>query len=732
VSTLLRAAPLLVGLAFASAAGGFCAGGTEAGPGRQAAGGGTAGQADTATVGQQPAAPPPAPDCPPGARALVETGHRGEVLAMEYDEARGLLFSAGEDGTVRVWDAVRRILLHRLQATHLAAAMLAVSPAQAPRVAVLETDSTRTWAISVWDWEQEKRLFRVELAENPLFLRYSGGGELLAWGESRWDSLRLVRADTGDPVRLGSADLGIVGFAEIGAAGRTIMTYQLTGRIAYWDLASGALLREMASVPYLASVRMSRDRRFLAGSTGREIVVVDALSGAVRARSPLSGVLALDFSPAGDTIAAAAGPGAAPGLSLWSLGVDSLARIETAPTLRSAVVVRFAGDGVLAAARGGEIQSVSLRGGEPEVLARDELDRVTGIDVAAGRVALATASRVWVFSSRLLVGRSAAGSASLQGSEALVDAVSVPNPHGAASGVSFLSPERILVWDRGDSPGPAVVLDIPSRTFVRAGGEGRGPLLESEVQRPGSPLAGQLLSLERGGVVSVSDTLTGLVRFSTRLPGVSTVTAAGPGELVGGRNAAVASEGSLLRINMETGETVPVPTRAVFIYDMLFEPASGALYSLGVDAAGFTSLLRHAGRGFETETAIDRVDWEDLFATLAFDPSTGLLFSSLGSARIGVWDAGSLALMKFPDTGRVPRTLRARDGLLFALNRDSTVGVWDENRGENLGEISLFADGEWCFLFPGGRYAASRDGARHVGVRIDGQSAADPAGCRVR
>ncbi len=698
--------------------------GAAAEPGTQAA--------EPQAAEPQAVALPSAPECPAGARALVQTGHRGEILALEYDEARGLLFSAGEDGTVRVWDSVRRTLLHRLQATHLSAGMLAVSPSQAPRIAVLETDWTRSWAISVWDWEREKRLFRVQLAETPLFLRYSGGGELLAWGEPRWDSLRLVRADTGEPVGLGSEAFGIVSFAEIGAAGKTIMTYQLAGRIAYWDLASGSLLREVPSVPYLASVRMSRDKRFLAGSTGREIVVVDALSGAVRARSAISAALSLDFSPAGDRIVVAAGPGAAPGLSLWSLGADSLTRDQSAPVLPSAVAARFAGDGLVAAARGGEIQSLSLGGGGASVLARDELDRVTGIDVATGSVALATAARVWVFSSRLLAGRSVAAAGFAPGSDALVQAVSVPNPHGAASGISFLSPDRVLVWSRGESPGPAVVLDIPSRTFLRAGGEGRGTLLESEVQQPGSPLAGKLLSLEQGGAVSLSDVLTGQVSFSARLPGVATIAAAGRAELVGGRNAAVGSEGSLLRINMDTGETVAVPTRAVFIYDMLHEPSSGALYSLGVDGAGSTSLLRHAGRGFEEETVIDKVDWEDLFASLAFDQSTGLLFSSLGSARIGVWDAGSLALMKFPDTGRVPRTLRARDGLLFALNRDSTVAVWDENQGENLGEISLFADGEWCFLFPGGRYAASQDGARRVGVSVDGQPMADPAACRVR
>jgi hypothetical protein len=76
--------------------------------------------------------------------------------------------------------------------------------------------------------------------------------------------------------------------------------------------------------------------------------------------------------------------------------------------------------------------------------------------------------------------------------------------------------------------------------------------------------------------------------------------------------------------------------------------------------------------------------------------------------------------------------LGARDGLLFALARDSTVAVWDEARGESLAEISLFADGEWGFVFPGGRYAASAGGAGHVHVSVDGVPADEPGACRIQ
>ena len=701
-------------------------------------------------TGQPPGAPSGAPsgaaadasvksreDLPAGVKTLVDTGHRGEVLALEYDEERRLLFSAGEDGTVRVWDPARGALVHRLQVTHLPVAMIAIDPS-GPRVAVLETDGARSFAISVWDWEQEKRRFRIELAEAPLFLRYSGGGSWLVYGQPRWESLTIVNSESAAPLTFHSEGFGIVSFAEIGPSEKTIMTYQPAGRIAYWDLASGSLVRDLASVPYLGAIRISRDRRYLAGSTDTEVVLVDLLTGAIRARTVLAGALSADISPDGGELAFAtaaqahspAPPGAPAALSLWSVAGEALIRRGDVPPFPAApVIARFGGQGLFVATRGGEIHEISAAG-ERTLLAGDDLAFVTGIAVAARRIALATSERIWVFSSRLLAA-ARAPTPTVDASTPSIDVVTVPNPFKDAVGLSFLSPDRLQVWPKGDASGPSLTLEVASSSFLgRGGGENRGPFLEADVQPEGSPLAGALLSLEKSGTVRLTDPATGAVRYESRLPGMSTIALTGSSELAGGRNAAIAMEGSLLRIGMETGETVAIPTRAVFTYEILFDPAVAALYSIGVDAGGSTSLLRHSGRGFETEIPIDRVDWEDLFATLALDSSTGLLFSSLGLSRISVWDTGALALMRFPDTARVPRALRARDGLLFSLNRDSTVSVWDE-RGSHLAEISIFSDEEWCFLLADGRFSASSGGARHLEVSIDGSPAPDKDAFRI-
>ena len=111
----------------------------------------------------------------PGARSLVNTGHTGAVLGLAFDARRDLLLSSGDDGTVRLWDTTLGIQVRKLQVTQLGARLLAVNPA-APQLAVIVTDGTGSYFLSVWDWEKERQLYRLPLKEEPLFLRFSARG----------------------------------------------------------------------------------------------------------------------------------------------------------------------------------------------------------------------------------------------------------------------------------------------------------------------------------------------------------------------------------------------------------------------------------------------------------------------------------------------------------------------------------------------------------------------------
>ena len=94
-------------------------------------------------------------------RAIVDSGHAGVVRWIEVDVKRGLLFSSGDDGTVRIWDPVAGNLMHTLQVTQLSTGRIAVNPS-APQLAVVVTDGSVSF-LAVWDWEKERQLYRIPL-----------------------------------------------------------------------------------------------------------------------------------------------------------------------------------------------------------------------------------------------------------------------------------------------------------------------------------------------------------------------------------------------------------------------------------------------------------------------------------------------------------------------------------------------------------------------------------------
>jgi WD40 repeat protein len=659
--------------------------------------------------------------------SIVNTGHRGTVFDLQYDQRRNLLFSAAEDGTVRIWDTHEGILYRSLRVTRLSARMIAIDPV-APRVAVVVSDGLSSVSLSVWDWEQEKQLLRVPLRDAPLFLRFSGQGSFLVYGESSWQSLKILDSSTGSPLQFHPEGFGIVAFAEMSRSEKTIMTYQVSGRISYWDLASGGLSLDIPTTPYLSHIRISRDRRYIVGTTGREVVLVDTLSGAVRGRAAITSDACLDISGEGDRIAAVPTAGGSP--TEWSVSSDSLIGVHLSVKAdpggnsgEAYQVLCYGTDGLYLAGSSGVVSELSSSG-NLHVIGRNVLADITGIDARHGFLALGSRDWIRVFRSDLLEGSQ---------SPSYIHSFLIENPWKSSVGLLFISNASLLAWSKDDNAPRFAVLDLPDSAFtLRSAGDPqptpRFRTLPSGFRSPLADLAlagTSLLGVENGGTIRVVDLATGVSHFEVRVPALSAVVAASSTELIGGKNTALASGGSLVRINIRTGETVGIPGRNVFTWDLAFDPSAPgaggpALYSLGVDASGATNLLLHDGSGFERETVIATDQEEVLDASLALDPSTHVLYAALGQARIVSWNGGKATII--PAEYASLRGFLACEGLLFSLDRDSVLSIADQSSGSRVGELSLFSDGEWAATVPGGGYLASPGGDSHVRVFVNGTS----------
>lgn len=639
-----------------------------------------------------------------GVRAVVDSGHRGAVLALDYDDGRKLLFSTGADGTVRIWDPVARVLIRSLTVTNLRVGMVAADPA-ATQVAVLVTDGIHFFSVEVWDWEQEKRLYQIPLDDAPLFIRYSASGRYILFSTPSWKSLRIVDAGSGKPVPVPAEESGIVELARLSRTEKVLMTYRLTGSLSYFDLASGRLLEKRDTVPQISHARISHDLSFMVGSTDTGIFRIDLGTGAVQASADLPGVTGIDISPADDQIACTR---QGSGVSLWSLASGTLAPAalpQQAP--QDASTLRFGSESLFVGGRDGNITSVS-GSGETASFPGDERAQISGIAARGDMLALATSAWLKVFVSGL------AGTAAQSTSDApgTLRAIQVDNPFKTPAGLLFLDDNSLLVYRSADGPGDYRIFDIPSRSFRLAPTALPAPVIEA--QADGS----RCLLLAKDGTLRIIGLPDGSPRLEVTRPGAMWATLTSGHAVVVAGDPGVSEQGSLVKINTDTGETDPIPSRNKYSYEVVFDPVSGVLYSLGVDADDRTNLLSHTGSDFQKETPIDSSLGEHLFASLAIEAATGTLYTTLGREWISQWKDGALKRLGAPAQGA--SLLLSGNGALYALNRDSSVSITSPSAGRPVGELSLFVDGGWVLTLPDGRFAASQGKDSLVNV-LDGQ-----------
>ena len=214
---------------------------------------------------------------------LVNTSHRGTVHDLAYDAQRRLLFSAGEDGTVRVWSHDRRTIVRHLRLGAVRVMRIELHP-ERPLLAAFARSTMGEEVLEVWDWQSERQLFRHRLAEAPLHLGFTSLGSSLVYSLAQFDSVVFLDPATGErQTRLPSA-IGIVSFIATSTNERTIMTYQPTGEVRYWDAATRELKAVVPTLPGLESLVLSADKNLLVARSGGEMVTIDVVTGAVRSR----------------------------------------------------------------------------------------------------------------------------------------------------------------------------------------------------------------------------------------------------------------------------------------------------------------------------------------------------------------------------------------------------------------------------------------------------------------
>ncbi len=633
-------------------------------------------------------------------RVLISTGHTQSINDFALLESDNTLFSAGDDGTLRVWDSGTNRLLHKLQISHLPIVKIAVHP-EKPEVALVETDRINTYHLSVWNYSTGKELFSHKIQEIPLFLKYSPQGTYLIYSRTDWKSLTFLDADTGQLSPVLGDGFGIVSDLFFSQSEKTLVTYNASGTIRYWNTENGEQkTTPISTIGDLTKINFSENGVFMLGVKGNTIYLVNLVNGQIEAREQFENLYAYSFYPGSNLITLYISENSRPRFLSYRVEQNSFlfpVQKSTIAPDRTEAPLQLIGSDLFFCTPEGSIFTQSVYSSEAELFSKSVLMKVSDIGFSDNRLFLATEKDIFSLRSRAF---SENPGTSSRRSNYSFFTEQYANPLQSKSGITALSEERFLLYPREGQKTELYLYEADR--FNKLNIELSAPVQSADLYNS------EILLLEQGGTLRIIDPVADRETFNYSSFGLQSATESYDDKIIVARNKNEFINTTLLSINPETSETVPIPDRNLLTFSLDYDHTTRSLYTLGFEERRDsirTVLKEHQGSNYGRVATLLSYPGEDNEATLAIDRETSRVFTSLGYGDVHMftWD-GFTTLQKVE---HIPRKLYTHAGLLYSLNGDSSISVWDIDHGKLLMTLYMFENSSWAITFSDGSYYAT-------------------------
>lgn len=643
-------------------------------------------------------------------RVLINTGHTQAINDFAQASKQNLLFTAGNDGTLRVWEnrrlsSVRGSLLYKLQISHLPIVKIAVHPTK-PLVAMIETDRINTFHLSVWNYRSAEEIFSHKIKEIPLFLKYSPRGTYLIYGKTEWDSLTFLDSQTGSLETVLDSGFGIVSDVFLSSSEKTLLTYSPSGLLRYWNLETGEEKTSFSTIGDLVDIQFADNGVYMVGTKGKSVYLVNLVNGSVEAQETFESIRSIDLDEERDRIVLYFTENSRPRFQSFRIEQVSSSRFFT-PTQKSVSAPDFAvpplllqDSRVLFSRDDGSLYTQSIYDAEPSVYASSVLLKVSGLSFSDSTIVVASPSTIMKLSSPLF---GTAATETMKTDQYNFHTERFDNPLGNSDvGILNLGGDTFFIYPKAGVGNSMYLFD--GADFTPLNTQLTGPVEEASLYE------GNILLLEKSGILRIIDPVEDRQVFNYSSFGLQSAVESYQNNILLSRNRTEFINTTLLRINPETSETVPIPDRNLLTFHLAYDNTTRILYSLGFEQRRNnirTVLKQHQGRNYSRISTLLSYPGEDSGATLAIDPGTSRVFTSLGYGDVHMFTWNGFSTMEKVE--HIPRELYTHNGRLYSLNGDSSISIWDTSSGKLQMTLNVFKDLSWGISFADGNYFATED-----------------------
>jgi WD40 repeat protein len=643
----------------------------------------------------------------------VRSGHNAAVTALSWSSAGNRLFSAGEDGKLTVWDTTSGRLLQSIRADQLGVRKMVIYP-DGERVALYSSDGQRH-RITVWNWRTGEREFLHAPQDEVLTMTVSDQETYLMYSMPSRQSVRVLDAGTGRPLPFLRQETGIVSWMVIASSEERVMMYTpSTGRITYRTIVTGRSVAEFEAPRQLTMPNLLSARRYaVARDADGLLAVVDLLSGEVVDAAPAGEIGSISVDSAnGEIVLLTDTFGGRRSIRRYRFADGTLQqRYATFREIPEDVTgIAVAGRGFYGGTETGDLLQWMPFEAASSLFAESILEPINDLYVTQNQLHMLTPDRIITISSDFFNEQYSATRET-----SFLRQSMIPLPIGDAGQFLPNDDGDLLLWTPRNPQSRLNNYRLGERQIDPIDFSVASGLLDVDIY------GDELLTLSRSGTLELRDRFNGSLITSYRGRALQTAIRTRRGVFIGKARQGLL-DSAILRVNPDTGETVPLETESDLVFALEFDLRRGRLFAIGVRSAEGGSISTvvevFEGVAFDRRRTILEVPGEYLDAELIHDPVTGTAYTTLDD-RGGIlrWDGSRISeLLRSP--AHIPRKVYLQGEFLYTLNRDGSVSVVDRMRGRPVIDFHVIeaTNGAWVATRPDGRYLASSDVLAHPSV----------------
>ena len=648
----------------------------------------------------------------PSDRIVIDSGHNTSIGAMILHSS-GALLSADNDGLVKVWDLETNTLTFQVNTGASGSIQLKVHP-ERKEFALLVSRPGFT-EISVWDWEQNKILFKKELSERPIQFEYSGKGNYLFLTRISSPSIILLDSRTGRNFSYPRRMEDLFSFGYIGASESTIMTYGNSGVIKYWDIRTSSLKSQAATVADMhdISVLQTEGKRYLSARKDNTLYLIDRLNGNVRDSISIEDLKFFNLDPdSGILSAASQSPNGRIYLTILTtkgafftpLAQDPLVSanpvsLEDNPEpvsdfffLNGELTANLIAKGrVFLSDDNGIIWEYNPQNGTPEIFKKNRVAEVKDLNFINDTLYILSSSDLIEFKSNGF--STTARMKSLSDFSDFTLGIS-DSPLPGDSEIEPVDDEKMIIWTRDSVQNGYVLYDPVNHSVLNSNYNFDSPLSQIHVRND------QVLVLEYSGEASLNNIHTGFRDFQFSALGMVSLNFLNDNTLLGGKSLMKSGKNPMFTVQTDTGEIIPLLDDRFLIYDIFSPGGSNRTFTIGLKQLNNTVetvIESHNTNNPSTSATIFSLTGEWVNSKFTADTSsyTPTLYGTVSGREI-IRLAGTRKRSWSYD--KDIQKIFFHNSLLYILNTDGSLTLFDPLKGVEILDFYLMEDGSWITI----------------------------------